>query len=632
MLTESAVAVADALGAMLLVPHEKNNQMVPFVKSFSEDIPEPVFSQRFYELCFEDFLHVTENLERRDNRVPADWHANETLKMTCWPVILAGKPSALLLVCHAVNDPDLTAVQQNLLECLTPLMGSLFENFRLTNEIIHKNSRLSALYDISQQTESLIDLRNIYDAIGKVARSFISFDSYVIYFPSDDGEWLEAKTDKDSISFPTRVKMGEGAVGLSGQELKPYLTYTDEFNSVLILPIEVSGVLKGVLAIGSKKSYAYRNEDIIGLRIIATQIASIDVMFNNILNLKGVTERILENMNYSVMTFDNDGTLTYANLAAKIFWTRKFPEGWNLFKAEDPLPEEIHSLIADVLNTGITIEHQKLSLRIKGQKTVLIANVFPILDEQRTKMGVSCFIRDVTKATAMEEQLLRADKLAALGVLAAGIAHEIRNPLTGMKIIVQLLEGEFGEDDPKYESFSIIEKEIDRLEGIIGNLLDFAKPGKFRSVTVSPISLIEDCHKLINNQILKQNIEFTLEQRYENPYVTGDPDQLKQVFLNIMTNAVQSQPDGGSLIVVVEKTDNSENKEIVISFKDKGGGIPNEKLSDIFNPFMTTKEYGTGLGLSMAQRIIEEHKGKIEVSSVVGEGSVFSVTLPEKSS
>ncbi|NLM17639.1 MAG: hypothetical protein GX221_07970, partial [Candidatus Riflebacteria bacterium] len=132
--------------------------------------------------------------------------------------------------------------------------------------------------------------------------------------------------------------------------------------------------------------------------------------------------------------------------------------------------------------------------------------------------------------------------------------------------------------------------------------------------------------------ILKQNIEFTLEQRYENPYVTGDPDQLKQVFLNIMTNAVQSQPDGGSLIVVVEKTDNSENKEIVISFKDKGGGIPNEKLSDIFNPFMTTKEYGTGLGLSMAQRIIEEHKGKIEVSSVVGEGSVFSVTLPEKSS
>jgi signal transduction histidine kinase len=241
-------------------------------------------------------------------------------------------------------------------------------------------------------------------------------------------------------------------------------------------------------------------------------------------------------------------------------------------------------------------------------------------------MGTVFFIKDVTQISAMEEQLKRADRLSALGVLAAGIAHEIRNPLTGMKMIVQLLESEFSEDDSRREPLGIIQKEIDRLEGIIGNLLDFARPTKPKAVEVEVEKVVDDCYLLVKNQLNKQGINFQKTTVENVPIVIGDPDQLKQVFINIMTNAIQALSPGGHLKVHIDHRE----EYLVIAFEDSGNGIPSDRLQDIFNPFMTTKEDGTGLGLSMAQRIVEEHGGRIEVQSSPGEGSTFYVHLPIK--
>lgn len=629
-LTESAASVTGSLGALLLTPHEKNNIMVPFVKSFQE-IEVPEIDNGFLSDCFSAFIRLHDDLQSSQEFQHQICEKYSENTISAWPVMISGKPLALLVMVRDEEMAPINNEQGLFLDAITPYMGSLFENFRLNNEMIHKNSRLSALYEISQQAESVIDFRNIYDALGKVARSFIKFDTYVLYFLSNDGKCLEARNDANvSKSFPKIVKLGEGPVGLAAKEMKPYLTYTQEFNSVLILPFEVSGKLTGVLSIGSRKQYAYRDEDIIGLQIIATQIASIDTMFKNLIRLKGFTERILESMNSGVIIFDSKGKVTYANQEVKLLLAHPIPIGWELLSEDceqSGLPNELYDVMREVLETNITHEHTKLRIKTAGQTRTLTINAFPFRNETGNLIiGTACFIKDVTQITELEEQLMRADKLSALGVLAAGIAHEIRNPLTGMKMIVQLLESEFSEDDSRREPLDIIQREIDRLESIIGNLLDFARPNKPKTVDVAPANVVEDCYKLIKNQLNKQHISFNMEVAENCPLTTADPDQLKQVFINIMTNAIQAMGHDGSLDVSVEPVD----ERVRIVFKDSGAGIPHEKMRDIFNPFMTTKEDGTGLGLSMAQRIVEEHGGSIEVQSVVGEGSTFSVYLPEK--
>ncbi len=626
-LTESAVSVTESAGALLLTPHEKSNTMIPFVKSFQESTPEIDISESFLRECFVAFLQVRDSVVHQGASEVEISEKYPLHFLSAWPVMLSGKPVALLIVFKPENRDRFTTEQTSFLEIVTPFMGSLLENFRLNNEMIHKNSRLSALYEISQQAESLIDFRDIYDALGKVARSFINFDAYLLYFVSADGTSLEARVEAtDSESFPKTIKIGEGPVGLAAKELKPYLTYTKDYNSVLILPIEVSGRLIGVLAIGSCKPYAYRDEDIIGLRIIATQIASIDHMFKDLISLKGFTERILESMTSGVLIFDPAGKVTYANPEIRLIMERQFPEGWNPFETDDKLPSRLHELMIEVLTTNVTLENEKVKIKHSNPARIVEVNAFPFRNEAGGMLGTACFIKDVTQISALEEQLRRADKLSALGVLAAGISHEIRNPLTGMKMIVQLLESEFSVEDSRREPLRIIQGEIDRLEGIVGNLLDFAKPSKPKAIDVDVGEVIDDCCKLARNQINKQRIRFARNICENCPQIVGDPDQLKQVFLNILTNAIQALKPDGLLAINIDQRDES----VVVAFEDSGSGIPPERLPDIFNPFMTTKEDGTGLGLSMAQRIVEEHGGRIEVQSVLGEGSTFSVVLPRK--
>jgi len=627
-LTESAVSVTDSNGALLLTPHEKVNFMVPFVKSFQDSVPEPEIDDDFLKACFTTFINLRDAVLQVPGASEHEISPEYPIKaMSAWPVMLAGKPVALLVMFKPAGRADFSHEHRSFLEILTPFMGALFENFRLDNEMIHKNSRLSALYEISQQAESLIDFRNIYDALGKVARSFINFDAYLLYFLSADGKTLEVRAEETvSGPFHRSIKIGEGPVGLAASEMKPYLTYSHDYNSVLILPIEVSGRLIGVLVIASRKAYAYRDEDIIGLQIIATQIASIDHMFKDLINLKGFTAQILESMTSGVLIFDPGGKVTYANPEIKLIMARQFPEGWCPYDSSERLPGRLHDLMVDVLKSNITLENEKVRIKTAGITRIVEVNAFPFRNEDGGMLGTAFFIKDVTQISALEEQLKRADKLSAIGVLAAGVAHEIRNPLTGMKMIVQLLDGEFAADDARREPLGIIQREIDRLESIVGNLLDFAKPSKPKAINVSPARVVEDCYRLIKNQLNKQGIMFTTNVAEENPMVFGDPDQLKQVFINIMTNAIHALARGGSLIVNIEVRDDL----VLVAFEDTGTGIPAERLPDIFNPFMTTKEDGTGLGLSMAQRIVEEHGGRIEVQSVAGEGSTFSVYLPRK--
>lgn len=627
-LTESAVSVTESDGAVLLAPHEKNSIMVPFVKSFQKDRVDEAITDAFLQEHYQIFQTIRENMANFGTSEYEISPRHTTKDISAWPVMLAGKPIAMLIMFKQMGLNEFSDEHRSFLEIITPFMGPLFDNYRMHNEMIHKNSRLSALYEISQQAESLINFRDVYDSLGKVAKSFINFDAYLLYFLSPDGATLEMRlSEGESESFPKTIKVGEGPVGLAAQEVKPYLTFSENFNSVLVLPIEVSDKLVAVIAIASRKAYAYRDEDIIGLRIIATQVASIDHMFKDLISVKGFTERILESMTSGVLFFDASGQATYANPELTRILGQPFPEGWSPYDLSENLPGQLDLLMIDVLNNNITLELERVKLCNTIPAQIVEVNAFPFRTEEGSMLGTAFFIKDATQICTMEEQLKRADKLSALGVLAAGIAHEIRNPLTGMKMIVQLLESEFSKDDSRREPLGILQKEIDRLENIIGNLLDFARPSKPKAIDVHPSDVLEDCFLLIKNQLHKQNIELEKHFSDENPVVTADPDQLKQVFINILTNAIQALLNGGILKAHIA----TDEKSVKVIIEDNGYGIPQDKVSDIFNPFMTTKEDGTGLGLSMAQRIVEEHGGRIEVSSILGEGSIFMVNLPRKS-
>jgi len=224
-----------------------------------------------------------------------------------------------------------------------------------------------------------------------------------------------------------------------------------------------------------------------------------------------------------------------------------------------------------------------------------------------------------------EAQLIRSEKLAALGQLAAGIAHEIRNPLTSINILIHSLTKNFPCEDSHREDLNVIEEEIDRINEILDRFLRFAKPAPplLERTEVAPI--FEETLQLIRPRMEKQRVHVQKEFQ-DLPMILMDREQMKQVALNLLLNAVQAMPKGGTLML--RGRNSKDGQWITISIQDSGVGIPNEHMNKLFNPFFSTKEGGIGLGLSIAHRIIDQHHGKIEVQSDPGKGTLFTIWLP----
>lgn len=229
-----------------------------------------------------------------------------------------------------------------------------------------------------------------------------------------------------------------------------------------------------------------------------------------------------------------------------------------------------------------------------------------------------------------QEQLIRSEKMAALGQLSAGIAHEIRNPLTTIKIFIQSLEKEIELDRTQHEDFRIIMREIDRINENITLFLKFARPEEPLFQVVDLVGLVRETVNLLAAKLRASGIRLILALPASLPPVEGDPKQLSQVFLNLFLNAVEAMPDGGTLKVSSETSVNPESGEETLRMivKDTGGGIPEKDRPYLFDPFFTQKAGGTGLGLSIVYSIIQKHNGHIEVESAAGEGSSFVLSLP----
>jgi signal transduction histidine kinase len=235
------------------------------------------------------------------------------------------------------------------------------------------------------------------------------------------------------------------------------------------------------------------------------------------------------------------------------------------------------------------------------------------------------------------KKMYRTDRLAILGELAAGAAHEIRNPLTAIRSTVQYLSKDFSNDPVKSEMVGELLAEVERINKIVQGLLSFARPSELNVSEVNIEQLINQTLLLIRTTLRDQHIDIQFEYFTEKTTVRADAEQLKQVFLNIILNAVdamrQNAPDRPrSLIICMEKGADIDlyNRFLIISFEDTGKGIDEKNIDNVFNPFFTTKEEGTGLGLAISYGIVSRHEGEIEVKSIPGKGTSFIVKLPQR--
>ncbi|NOX96785.1 MAG: HAMP domain-containing protein [Nitrospirae bacterium] len=225
-----------------------------------------------------------------------------------------------------------------------------------------------------------------------------------------------------------------------------------------------------------------------------------------------------------------------------------------------------------------------------------------------------------------ERQMQQAEKLATIGELASGIAHEIKNPLSGIGAAIQVLSEEFNLRTTHREIVDEIMQQLERLNKTTRDLLSFARPAEPRFLAGDLNEIINKAGFFIRKRAEKQNVLIREDLKQDIPHIFLDPEQMQQVFLNIMLNALQAMPKGGELHI---KTSQKEDT-VEVAFEDTGKGISPEQLRKIFNPFFTTRHRGTGLGLSICRKIVESHGGSIKVESEPGKGTIFTVILPVK--
>ncbi len=287
--------------------------------------------------------------------------------------------------------------------------------------------------------------------------------------------------------------------------------------------------------------------------------------------------------------------------------------------------------------------YQTLFTNYYGRNIYLGFSISPLTDPFGSLIGHTLIFQDITKIKEMEEQMKRLDKMGAIGLLAAGMAHEIRNPLASLSGSIQMLKGDLRLKRHQQKLMAIILRESERLNALITDFLLFATPPQSTKKSYEIQKVIEETiDLLIHSPSFHEGIHIHRPASQKNIQAMIDVDQMKQVFWNLLNNAVQAMSNGGEIRIDLEQqngtfgemrfplpfTQRRGREWLKISISDSGSGISSQEKENIFEPFFTTKETGTGLGLSIVHKIIGNHNGVIKVDSEVGKGSTFTIFLP----
>jgi PAS domain S-box-containing protein len=337
--------------------------------------------------------------------------------------------------------------------------------------------------------------------------------------------------------------------------------------------------------------------------------------------------RLVENSSDGIFRVNEEGRITFCNKRMEGITgvDRRALIGKRLLDLFDPESVEI---IQDRLKK--TSSHEQISLygmnlvRKDGRKGIVDLSFSSIFKNGR-RAGWQGIARDVSERKEMERQIIQSEKLASIGKLAAGVAHEINNPLANIALYSHMLLKKTKSDEEK-QKLKVIVTQAERATNIVRNLLDFSRQREPEITEVDVNALLSETLSIMEHQLRRSGISLVKNLNAEVPEILADPGQLQQVFFNIITNAIEAMGDGGTLTVSTD----CQGDIVEVRISDTGSGIAKEHLGRIFDPFFTTKEVGkgTGLGLSVSLGIIERHRGSIEVDSEIGKGATFIIKLP----
>jgi two-component system nitrogen regulation sensor histidine kinase GlnL len=298
-----------------------------------------------------------------------------------------------------------------------------------------------------------------------------------------------------------------------------------------------------------------------------------------------------------------------------------------------PQAEALGELLVKALAAGRSYADFEASLvRPDGVRVTVSAVASILAGAGGEPRGAVLALRDISRLRELEETLRRSDRLAALGQMAAGVAHEVRNPLVGIRAAAQFLEGDPAFTPGLREYTGVIIREVDRLNAIVEDLLAFASPKPVQFAPCNLNQVLEETLAVKGTALAAAGISVARVYDPQLPPILGDPPRLHQVFLNLLRNAAEAMPGGGALTVRTRFERLSARlggrAAAVAEVADAGPGVPPDRVPHLFNPFFTTKPRGTGLGLAISLRIVEDHGGAIEVQAGAGRGATFAVVLP----
>ncbi|MFB6345001.1 MAG: ATP-binding protein [bacterium] len=407
------------------------------------------------------------------------------------------------------------------------------------------------------------------------------------------------------------------------------LDYSPNVRSFLSVPVNVDGQVMGTVNLSSNTPDVYTRKDLEQFSAICDHLSTVYTATEELFDLTRYVEKVLDELPVGVLTYQMRSDKLQLN-----------PEARNIFRmdCEEIKRKEFETkLKSRYLDTEILeifdldrdpdqIAPKKYELIEEDEELPRIVQAMQssLRDSEEILTGKLIVLSDITQQTRLNEQVNRTERLAALGELASSLAHEIKNPLTSIHGFVQMLPERSDDEEYIEKTARILDKECQRLDGLIDNLHSFAKPQLGHRKTFSLREVIDQTLTLIRKEIEKEDVDLALTCS-EDLTLYGDPSKIKQIIMNLSLNAVEAMPSGGELTIGCQPH-GSDYGEIYV--RDTGEGMTAEEQDKIFNPFYTTKEDGTGLGMAITHRIVEEHGGYINIDSTPGEGTNVSVLIP----
>jgi two-component system, NtrC family, sensor kinase len=456
---------------------------------------------------------------------------------------------------------------------------------------------------ISESAAEAMDLSFLSPDRPEFARGYFFFDSYRAAREESDSV-RRALEELDLPYFiPCRIHERTVAVLGAGRTVDgDFLTSED---------VELLFTIAGYLAVALDNAQLY---------------CSLEQKAQQIERLKDFSENIVESMNVGVLAVDFAGRIE--------FWNTQLEQSMGVRRA-DAVGRTIDEILPADLAVEIAARSQeervtnlyKFPLRNRDGRTLVVnVSIAPLAEKSEERLGRLILVDDITQRMQLEEQLVQTEKLTSLGLLAAGVAHEVNTPLAVISNYIQMLAKQLPSNDPLQKLTDKIVKQTFRASEIVNNLLNFSRTGGAAFKEVNLNQVIDETLTLVAHPFRAGNVQVIKNLEADLPGVLGSSNRLQQVFLNLFLNAKDAMPSGGML----EVRSNANNGIVEIEVADTGMGIQRENLARVFDPFFTTKATGrgTGLGLSVSYGIIKEHAGKIEVRSTPGKGTSFRLEFP----